>query len=72
MNLVYGDIQITEEHAEELAREHDKLWLSAHIEGFDNALASAKLRGFNECLALTGVMPAVKRAKERLQRQRAE
>lgn len=72
VNLSIGNITITEEFAEELARERHELWLSAtqgcttHGDG----LAAGELRGFNKLAELLGIMPAITRASERLRRQR--
>jgi hypothetical protein len=65
MNLVHGDIQISDEYAEELAREHDVLYRRKQAAG-DDTPAGAELRGFNQGLFRCGVLPAVRRARERL------
>lgn len=72
MNLVYGDIQLTEEAYEELAREwreHGDRARGDALEG--DGRDSGVFKGFESLATLLGIMPGIRRADERLQRQRA-
>ena len=69
INLSIGEVIISEEYAEELARERHKLWLSA-IEGcttHGDGLAAGELRGFNKLAELLGIAETIQEATLRLQ-----
>jgi hypothetical protein len=73
MNLVFGNIQLTEEAYEELAREWRVIGDQARNSVSDVGIwtGQSKLKGFETLADKLGIMPGIRRADERLQRQEA-
>lgn len=69
MNLCFGNIKLTEEAYEELAIEWRTLGDLARESEESGYIG--RLQGFERMAERLGIMPGIRRADERLQRQRA-
>jgi len=68
-----GNIEVTDEYADELAARQRELWISATqgCSTYGDGVAAGELRGFNKLIEALGLRPAVQRASERLRHDRA-